>query len=364
VQGAVALAGYLCSSGVDVIVGFLQERGPGTELVKTELRLAGVKTHCLNLPGWLGMLGVRRVRRYVRAMEFDVVLSYSFRPDIVNWSLGKSVFRVCNIRENYDAWRRRYGWKGILAVHLMERIWKDVEGLVTLTKAMADDLRGRGIRKTSITVVPNFIDVAAIRRQLAAELPQEDDKNLLIGYFGLLENWKRVDVTLEAFASLIHEDGLSEVHYHVVGDGPERQNLEELACSLDITDYVTFHGYVARPWLLMARMHIHVLASESEGLPRCIMEGMALGKTCIASNLLGMTELIEHGRTGYLVEPGDTDSMRGALRAVVETRSLLPSSVVTEHIESQHDAPVCGQKLLDGLHRMMEASSTGLIDGP
>jgi len=294
-------------------------------------------------------------------MEFDVVVSYGIRADITNWALGKNVFRVCSIRENYDAWPRRYGWKGLLARRLLVKIWKDVEGIVTLTQAMADDLRRRGIVRTPIAVVPNFIDTAAIKRRLVAEPPHEETRDLLIGYFGTLTHWKRVDITLEAFASVIHEDGLADIHYHVVGGGPERRRLEELAHSLSITEHVTFHGYVPQPWSLMARMHIHLLASESEGLPRCIMEAMALGKTCIASNLLGMNELIEHGRTGYLVKPGDVNSMRVALGAVVEARSLLPSRRVSEYIESHHDVPVCGQKLLDGLCRMKKAASTGIL---
>ena len=83
VQGAVALAGYLRRSGVEVIVGNLDHRGQGTEFIEEELKLAGVEAHCFNLSGWLGMLGLGRVRRYVRKMEFDVVLSYVLRPDIV-----------------------------------------------------------------------------------------------------------------------------------------------------------------------------------------------------------------------------------------------------------------------------------------
>ena len=360
-QGAVALAGYLHGSGVDVVVGNLEERGPGTDFVKAELQFAGVEVHSFNLPGWRGLLRIGKVGRYVREMEIDVVLSYQLRANIINWALRKNVFRVCNIRENYDAWRKILGWKGMLAARLMVKIWKDVEGLVTLTQAMADDLRRRGIVQTPITVVPNFVDTAAMKRRLVSEPPHEETSDLLIGYFGVLKPFKRIDITLEAVASVIHEDGLAGIHYHVVGDGPERRRLEKLTRSLNITEHVTFHGYVPQPWSLMARMHIHLLASESEGLPRSIMEAMALGKTCIASNLPGMNELIKHGWTGYLVEPGQVNSMRVALRAVLEARNLLPSRRVSEYIESHHDAPVCGQKLLNGLRSMMKTPSTEVL---
>ena len=357
VQGAVALAGHLGKSGVEVTLGSLEERGVGTDLIKAELQFLGIDTYCFHLPGLRGVLGVQQVRKYLRENEFNVVVSYGFRADLMNWALRKAVLRVCSIRENYDAWRRRFGWKGALAGRLMAKIWRDVEGLVTLTQAMADDLRQNGIQQTPIKVVPNFIDTAAIKRQLAVQPTQEETEDLLIGYFGVLENWKRVDVTLEAVASVIHENRLTDVHYHVVGDGPERRDLEKLARSLNIEQYVTFHGYVPRPWSLMAQVHIHLLASESEGLPRCIMEGMALGKTCIASNLLGMSELIEHGQTGYLVKPGDMNSMRDALQDVINARLLLPSWEIAEYIESHHDAPVCGQMFLDGLNDLLTLKS-------
>lgn len=357
IQGAVALAGYLHSRGVDVIVGNLEDRGSGTDFIQNELRSAGVESYCFDMPGWLGTLRFGKLKRYVRDMEFDVVLSFNFRSDTMNWLLGKSTVRVCSIRENYDAWARRLGWKGGLAGNLMLRIWNNVDGLMTLTQAMAEDLRTHGIIKTPIIVVPNFINTASMKRRSIVQPVQADTEDLLIGYFGQLENWKRVDVTLEALAGLMYEDGLVNWHYHIVGDGRERQYLEKLAYSLDLTDSVTFHGYIPQPWSLMDLADIHLLASESEGLPRSIMEAMALGKTCIVSNLPGMNELIEHGKTGYLVEPGDVDSMRLTLRDIITAQNLLPSEHVSRRIESNHDVPVCGEKVLVGLRNIAGISA-------
>jgi len=97
----------------------------------------------------------------------------------------------------------------------------------------------------------------------------------------------------------------------LVGDGPERDALKELARELHVENRVVFLGIMPHTEIpgLFAKHDILILASRSEGRPNVVVEAMASGKAVIATRLPGVCELISDGVTGLLYEPGDVDSL-------------------------------------------------------
>jgi glycosyltransferase involved in cell wall biosynthesis len=101
------------------------------------------------------------------------------------------------------------------------------------------------------------------------------------------------------------------VRLEIAGHGPLRERLEREAKELGITDNVRFHGALSPDELRerYRRALVFVLSSLSEGLGRVIWEAMASSLPVVASNVGGVPDLVEHGRTGFLVEPGDEEAM-------------------------------------------------------
>ena len=132
--------------------------------------------------------------------------------------------------------------------------------------------------------VPDFVCVTSVGR-LA---PPKDFRTLL-----------------QAVAS-IRRSGIRLV---LVGDGPERRELEDMAGHLGITDIVEFVGEVDDVPDRLARTDIFVLSSHSEGLPISVLEAMAAGLPVVATDVGGMVELVEDGITGFLVGPGDVSAL-------------------------------------------------------
>jgi colanic acid/amylovoran biosynthesis glycosyltransferase len=122
-------------------------------------------------------------------------------------------------------------------------------------------------------------------------------------------------VLLRAVAEL---DG---VELDLVGDGPERARLEAEAARLGVAGRVRFHGSLPEPGVadVLAAADVFALPSviaadgDMEGIPVALMEALAAGLPAVATRQSGVPELIQDGRTGYLAEPGDADSMREAL---------------------------------------------------
>jgi colanic acid/amylovoran biosynthesis glycosyltransferase len=105
------------------------------------------------------------------------------------------------------------------------------------------------------------------------------------------------------------------VRLRLVGDGPERSTLERLAKELDLGDAVAFLGNQSELAVgeILFSSDVFVLASFAEGIPVSLMEAMASGVACVATNVNGVPELIENGHTGLLVSPFDPDSMARAV---------------------------------------------------
>ena len=98
-------------------------------------------------------------------------------------------------------------------------------------------------------------------------------------------------------------DSLPQTTFLLIGDGPQRGELESLCQQLGISDSVHFAGTRLDIDRLLPAIDVHVLSSHSEGLPMAVLEGMACGKPVICTDVGGTSEIIEHGVSGYLVPP-------------------------------------------------------------
>jgi len=134
---------------------------------------------------------------------------------------------------------------------------------------------------------------------------------------GRLVSVKGHGVLLEAIARLA-ESG-EAVTATIVGDGPRRATLEQLARQLGIADRVSFAGRVGQDDIgrYYEDADVFCLPSFSEGLPVVLLEAMAHSVPVIASRIAGIPELIEDGRSGLLVPPGRADLLADALRSLV-----------------------------------------------
>jgi glycosyltransferase involved in cell wall biosynthesis len=132
---------------------------------------------------------------------------------------------------------------------------------------------------------------------------------------------KRLDILLSAFAEVIERHPSCKLI--ILGDGPlKAQHIEQLK-NLGLKSSVFFVGYQedVRPYL--AESDIFVLSSEKEGLPLSILEAMAFGLPCIASNVGGNSEAITDGVTGLIVAPGSGENLANAINYLLDNKELM-----------------------------------------
>jgi len=131
---------------------------------------------------------------------------------------------------------------------------------------------------------------------------------------GRLDNMKGVAILVEAVGELARR-GVA-VTLTVVGDGPQREQLQRMAQRASVGEHVTWAGAVGQDAI---RAHYHAadvfcLPSFAEGIPVVLMEAMSTGLPVVANQITGIPELVEDEVSGLLVRPGRTDLLVDALQ--------------------------------------------------
>ena len=175
-----------------------------------------------------------------------------------------------------------------------------------------------------IAVIHNGVDLDALDSAGPAGLRSElglDGSVFVFAAVGSLEERKGQRFLLHAFAILRERTGL-KCALVIVGKGEGETTLRELAARLGLQQSAFFLGHREDAAALMREADCLVVPSLTEGMPFVIMEAMAASKPVIASRIYGIPEIVLESETGLLVEPGDPESLFGAMRALGQDRDL------------------------------------------
>ena len=121
---------------------------------------------------------------------------------------------------------------------------------------------------------------------------------------------KELATFLHAAAAILRDKPADlAVRFVLVGEGPQRADLERLAAELGIAEHVVFAGYRKDAVALLAEFDVLMMSSRTEGLPIAAYEAFAAGVPVVATAAGGTREAVWHGSTGLVVEPGDSDGL-------------------------------------------------------
>jgi glycosyltransferase involved in cell wall biosynthesis len=185
--------------------------------------------------------------------------------------------------------------------------------------------RSRGIAPYRLHFLPNAVDTDQLGSRNDSLSGCSGKKDLRLILTGRLATEKRVERFLNVLARLRDEPGIAEqnVTALVVGDGPLKGKLEEYARGLGLWPHaVEFCGPVADMAPLYHQAAVCVLTSDYEGTPNVLLEAMAAGLPVVATNVGGVSDIVQHGETGFLCDPADTDGMVKALVRLIQDADL------------------------------------------
>jgi N-acetyl-alpha-D-glucosaminyl L-malate synthase BshA len=159
-----------------------------------------------------------------------------------------------------------------------------------------------------IEVVPNFIvpnmDTTRVNEEMRSKYATKDE--VILCHISNFRKVKRVEDVIQVFAKVNTKIKSKLI---LVGDGPERYHCEKLARELNLTDRIIFLGKLRDTVHVLQIADVFLLPSETESFGLAALEAMAESVPVISSNTGGISEVNEHGYSGFLSDVGDVDDM-------------------------------------------------------
>lgn len=175
--------------------------------------------------------------------------------------------------------------------------------LVNSQATNLDSQKVYSIPKEKITVLPNSIKQSGINTE------KKSTAKKYIAYAGRLHHTKGVDTLIEAFSLCNHHH--FNIFLDIIGDGPERENLEKLTKQLNLENKVAFHSVQPKQKVMafFNNAYMVVVPSVYEAFGFVTIEGMSVKTPVIGSNTSGISEIIRHDIDGLLFKPQDEQDL-------------------------------------------------------
>ena len=255
-----------------------------------------------------------RLARLVQKLRPDVIHARNWGawPDMALgrlfvWPFVPMIFSFHGLGEaGYMPWRRRMGSK--ILVHMTH--------LLTVSRQSRDMLVEHwGWPKVRTEVIPNGVDTRRFYPRHSSR-----GNRLIIGSVGNLLTVKNHALILKACARLVAES--VDLEIRIAGEGDQREPLTRLAQSLELTERLDLPGWIEDVASFLNGLDIFVLSSDSEQHPNALNEAMACSVASISARVGCVEDLLDGGRCGRIIEPGDEEGLAGALRELASNESL------------------------------------------
>lgn len=292
---------------------------------------AGIPTEILRMSGATDLRVLQGLRETLTSGTWDVIHTHGARANLpvrlLKPTLPPSMRLFMTVHSDLVLDYQTLG-RGMVTYAWDRATVKAVDRIVCVSESLQALLAARGYPAAKLSVIRPSLCIDE------ADLPMHSSENQIPGPMRAMEStgcvWigtlarlvrvKDIDLMLDATAELIALQPQTRVA--IVGDGPERQRLEAKARKLGLRRRVAFTGWLRPVWPILSRLSVFWLSSKSEGIPLSALEAMAGGLPVVATNVGGLSEVVDHGETGLLV-PRTEDRARTARDLANAAASLI-----------------------------------------
>lgn len=196
------------------------------------------------------------------------------------------------------------------------------DGVTTVSKSLMDETYAYFNIEKEIEVIPNFVDLAKFSKKAKDHFKKAIAPNgeRLIVHTSNFRKVKRVQDVMLVFGKIIEHMPAKLI---LIGDGPERDNVERLCREMDLCDNVRFLGKQEAIDEILSVCDLFIMPSETESFGLAALEAMACQMPVISTNAGGLPELNVQGKTGFMSNVGDVEDMAKNAIYILETDERL-----------------------------------------
>ena len=293
--------------GVDTLLALRKKRSTPAGRIQ-QLRQSGLQVELI--PGWSHLATIISIWRLCKRWRPDVFVAHGFSEHL--WGRYAALLAGVptiihvehNSRERYTPWR------------LFQARWlaKKTDAIVGVSEGVLSSLLSLGFPPEICTSIPNGIDLSKFESSANLEWRMRASALVMAARFGKQKDHKTLILALHHLANEnIH------LRLYLAGTGKQRDinNLKKLVRLHGLEEQVFFLGQTERlPALLMENKYF-ILSTHYEGMPLALIEAMAAGCACIATNVIGVREVIGHRKSGILVAENDSIALAAAIKEIL-----------------------------------------------
>jgi glycosyltransferase involved in cell wall biosynthesis len=266
-----------------------------------------IKTKVLSVNGNFSIFNTaKKLSRYIKKEKIDIIHTHGYKSDLIGYIASKK--SKIKIISTPHGWSHDAGFK-LKTYEFLDRI---ILGFFDMVCPLSDELTKTldYVPDKYIKQINNFIDLNNLPK-----IKKGDKK--LITYTGQLIERKRIQ---DIIYSLKYLD--KSIKLQIIGDGSELNELKLLVNKLALKQRVFFLGFRKDRLVLLDKSEIFILPSLKEGIPRAMMEAMAMERVVIGTDIPGIRDLIKHNETGLLVPVKSPKRIASAINHLIKDYKL------------------------------------------
>lgn len=328
-------------------VNSLSLHGHKIDLVLTNasgayLPLVSDKVRIVNLQAWKETVAFAPLSRYLKQEQPDILFANSLNCNVSALTaaiLSRTTTRIVVIEHNmvkmiFTKQGRYPAVRNLLAhirVKLARYLYPKADTIITVSKHVADDIRS-SYKLTGIPIVtihnPIIVkEILSLQDEAIDDIWFQEPVVPIVLAVGRLVPEKNYSFLIEVFSKL---NPTLKAKLIILGDGEQKQVLEEKIRSLGLENKVRLPGNVSNPYKYMKRSKVLVVTSITEGFPMCILEALACGCPVVSSDYGGANEILEDDACGRIVSLKDQKQfvaqLEDALCRYVDKQSIIRSA--------------------------------------
>ncbi len=298
------LSGEQKKMGYHPIIASIGKKGSYTKPLEVEASRRGIEVVQFRMHNGPNFLGAWKILRYARSNDVAILHTHGYKGNILLGFIPKR-FRKLPLVSTVHGWTnvskfsrlRLYEWADGLSL-------KNVDAVCLVNETMLAHPRFTGMRRDKLHVIPNGIpEFDETQPVQGDEIVEFCLNGFTIVSIGRLSKEKGYEYLIQAFAQII--SNVPDARLLIIGEGPERTELENTILSLGLTGKVMLPGYRQNARIYLSYCRVFVLSSLTEGLPITLLEAMQIGIPVVATAVGGIPSVVRSSVTGTLVPPGD-----------------------------------------------------------
>ena len=323
--------------------------------LEQKLRQTGINVIVIDESKLNGFQILRQLIYSIRKIDPDVIHTHRIKENILGSIAARLNGNIPSLRTAHGAPEHSPAWYHIpkRLIHFLD--WFCGRFLQRNIIAVSQDLATileKDFPAHKIHIIENGIELKSLTphdNQNDAR-PTNEQRFFRIGIAGRLVSVKRVDLFIRTARQFIDEHPELAVSFHIYGDGPLRGELESLNHELQTGKHVHFEGHTDEIHTKLQELDLLMMTSDHEGLPMVLLEAMALRLPVIAHAVGGISNLLDRGSCGVLVDDHSPTGYADAIYRLIEdnenrvniTKNALAR--LAEHYSAENNAAAYRKK--------------------